>query len=45
MDIKKVLMYVAKNKDKGLEYIVSQLSTKYNVTTADKNKIKKALNG
>ena len=41
----KVLMYIAKNKDKGLEYIVSQLSTKYTVTTADKSKIKKAING
>ena len=40
----KVLMYIAKNKDKGLEYIVSQLSTKYTVTTADKSKIKKAIN-
>tara|TARA_Y100000401_G_scaffold99057_1_gene87129 strand:+ start:108 stop:689 length:582 start_codon:yes stop_codon:yes gene_type:complete len=41
----KVLMYIAKNKDKGLEYIVSQLSTKYTVTPAIKSKIKKALNG
>ena len=41
----KVLMYVAKNKDKGLEYIVAQLSTKYKVTPAIKTKLKKALNG
>ena len=32
----KVLMYVAKNKDKGLDYIVAQLSTKYKVTPAIK---------
>ena len=41
----KVLMYVAKNKDKGLEYIVAQLSTKYKVTPAIKTKLKKAING
>ena len=41
----KVLMYVAKNKDKGLDYIVAQLSTKYKVTPAIKTKLKKAING
>ena len=40
-----VLMYVAKNKDKGLDYIVAQLSTKYKVTPAIKTKLKKAING
>jgi len=41
----KVLMYVAKNKEKGLDYIVAQLSTKYKVTPAIKTKLKKAING
>ena len=41
----KVLMYVAKNKDKGLDYIVAQLSTKYKVTPAIKTTLKKAING
>ena len=41
----KVLLYIAKNKDKGFDFIISQLSTKYNVTTQIKNKVKKALNG
>jgi len=39
----KVLLYVVRNKDKGLEWIVGQLSKKYKVTTAVKNKLKTAL--
>ena len=39
----KVLMYVVRHKDKGLEWIVEQLSKKYKVSTAVKNKIKSAI--
>jgi len=39
----KVLLYVVRNKDKGLEWIVQQLSKKYKVTTAVKNKLKTAI--
>ena len=38
-----VLRYVVDNKTKGLEWIVDNISTKYNVTTKVKNKIKKTL--
>ncbi len=39
----KVLLYIARNKDKGLNWIVDQLSKKYNITTAVKNKIKSVI--
>jgi hypothetical protein len=38
-----VLRYVVDNKTKGLQWIVDNISTKYNVTTKVKNKIKKTL--
>ena len=38
-----VLRYVVHNKTKGLQWIVDNISTKYNVTTKVKNKIKKTL--
>ena len=38
-----VLRYVVDNKSKGLEWIVDNISTKYNVTTKVKNTIKKTL--
>ena len=38
-----VLKYVVDNKSKGLQWIVDNISTKYNVTTKVKNKIKKTL--
>ena len=41
----KVLIYVAKNKHKGLDYIVRQLSTKFPATPAIETKLKKAIDG
>jgi|TARA_R110002012_G_scaffold233815_2_gene407177 hypothetical protein len=38
-----VLKYVVDNKSKGLDWIVKNISTKYNVTTKLKNTIKKTL--
>ncbi|MCP3698093.1 MAG: hypothetical protein GY920_05990 [Aliivibrio sp.] len=38
-----VLKYVVTHKSKGLDWIVSNISKKYNVTTSVKNKIKKTL--
>ena len=40
----KVLKYIAKHKEKGLDWIVKQISVKHEVTTSLKNKIKKELN-
>ena len=39
----KVLKYIVANKDKGLEPILKQLGTKYKLTPAVKNEIKKNL--
>ena len=41
----KVLLYIAKHKSKGLDYIITQLATKYKITPAVKSKVKKAING
>tara|TARA_R100001224_G_C3978883_1_gene135203 strand:+ start:32 stop:613 length:582 start_codon:yes stop_codon:yes gene_type:complete len=41
----KIMLYVAKNKDKGLEWIINKLATKYNITPSVKTKVKKAING
>jgi len=41
----KVLLYIAKNKSKGMDFILTQLATKYKITPAVKTKVKKALNG
>jgi hypothetical protein len=38
-----VLRYVASNKSQGLEWIINNISKKYNVTTKVKNQIKKTL--
>ena len=38
-----VLKYVVANKSKGLEWIVKNISKKYNVTSKVKNTIKKTL--
>ena len=36
---------IAKHKSKGLDYIITQLATKYKITPAVKSKVKKAING
>ena len=41
----KIMLYVAKNKDKGLEWIINKLATKYNITPSVKTKVKKAIYG
>ena len=41
----KVLLYIAKNKSKGMDFILTQLATKYKITPAVKTKVKKAVNG
>ena len=34
-----------KNKSKGMDFILTQLATKYKITPAVKTKVKKAVNG
>ena len=41
----KIMLYVARNKQKGLEWIINQLATKYKITPSVKTKVKKALDG
>lgn len=41
----KILLFIAKNKEKGLDWIITKLATKYKITQAVKNKVKKAVNG